>query len=156
MLVWNEFIISQHFAYGFDPTGIALKPNALLYRKVTLVRSSDQDLLAIEMSLWEGLHSLQFLEGFSASLASCGSAGGQEPNLTEVLKIINSAEPTKLYDTYFSGKEDYPRDQAINTGTKNGLNDELSYGCDMLPECIDADREYEENQTVDSISIFQS
>jgi len=28
--------------------------------------------------------------------------------------------------------------------------------CDMLPECTDADRECEENQTVDSTSIFQS
>ncbi|CAM9244353.1 unnamed protein product, partial [Bubo scandiacus] len=53
-------------------------------------------------------------------------------------------------------KEDQPRDQAINIGTKNGLNDEPSYDCDMLPECTDADSECEENQTVDSISNFQS
>lgn len=77
MLVWNEFAIAQHFAYGFDPTEIALKPNALLYGRVTLVRSSDRDFLVIGMSLWEELYSLQFSEGFSASLASCGNAGSQ-------------------------------------------------------------------------------
>lgn len=51
MLAWNEFAIAQHFAYGFDPTEIALKPNALLYRGVALVRSSDQEFLVIGMSL---------------------------------------------------------------------------------------------------------
>lgn len=54
------------------------KPNALLYGRVTLVRSSDQDFLVIGMSLWEEMCSLHFPEGFSASLASCASAGGQE------------------------------------------------------------------------------
>lgn len=36
------------------------------------------------------------------------------------------------------------------------LYSSCSDGCDMLPECTDADSECEENQTVDSISIFQS
>lgn len=91
MLVWNEFAIAQHFAYGFDPAQIALKPNALLYGRVAIVRSSDQDFVVTGISLWAEMCSLHFSEGFSASLASCGSAGSQgvcqEDCTTCILKL---------------------------------------------------------------------